>query len=178
MAFIEICAALLALASGNATATAAADADIAAYLAPLGYETIPLTKLRSRHESVMVEINGVTGLFILDSGAGASVIDQASLAKFNLDAALGEQVKAAGAGGNFAASRVMIGSFKIETISLAVETMAAGDLKHVVDGLYAANGVKIDGIIGQDILTNFGGIIDVGGQRLFVRAGQPEGASE
>lgn len=143
--------------------------DLLAYLANHGFSAIPLTKLRSSHESVKVEINGVTGLFILDSGAGASVINNSSLAKFNLSNPAGPQQNATGAGGTFAINQYQVQSFAIESIRLPVTEVRSANLDGVVGALRAANNVEVDGVIGQDILTQFQGIIDVGGQRLFVR---------
>lgn len=160
---------LLVLPGCGGAAAKPREPDLGAYLRGYGYQMVRLEKLPSRHESVLVEINGVTGLFVLDSGAGGSVVNRASAARFGLRPDAGPALRGTGAGGAFAVGSYRADTFKLGGIALPVERIAVADLAGVVAALRIANGSEIDGVIGQDILTRFGGIIDVGGQRLFLR---------
>ena len=59
------------------------------------YVKIPITKMASGHLHINATVNGVQGEFILDTGAGATVIDPKYMNKFNLKS---EQTNSTGAG--------------------------------------------------------------------------------
>jgi hypothetical protein len=54
------------------------------------------------------------------------------------------------------------------TVAVPQPEISVTDLGYVVTAIQQAAGVTIDGVIGQDILTRDGGIIDVRSQRLFL----------
>lgn len=62
------------------TATVAAQTEPATglhrYLVAQGYKAIALTKLGIGHLVMKASVNGVDGTFILDTGAGGTVIDE------------------------------------------------------------------------------------------------------
>lgn len=150
--------------------TTAAAQDLGAYLGAHGYHQVPLVKLPTGHETVRVVLNGVEGVFILDSGAGATVIHTASLSKYALvPLAEGNGDLAIGAGGATAIARYPIQSLTLGGMALNMTEVRGMDLSGVVQTLKSATGADIDGVIGQDVLTRFGGVIDVGAQRLFLR---------
>lgn len=144
------------------------DPGLAAHLAPLGWRAVPLTKLKTGHETLRVTVNGVEGLFVLDSGASGSVIDARVADKYRLGRPV-ERGDGTGIGGRFAVYRVAITSLRIGEVALPVDRLNRAEIAHVVDTLARLAGVQVDGIIGQDVLTRFGGIIDVGRQQLYLR---------
>lgn len=133
-----------------------------------GYRPVVLTKLRTGHETVQVTLNGVTGTFVLDSGAGGSVVHLASRDKFGLPEQ-GNSVGGTGAGGRITLVDVPIQTLLLGDVAVPQTRIAVTDLSSVVNALQAATGVTIDGVIGQDILTRDGGIIDVRAQRLYLQ---------
>ena len=133
-----------------------------------GYSKINLEKLKTGHETVQVSLNGQTGTFILDSGAGASVIHDAFAQKYGLNL-LSSEKTGTGAGGQLAVSQSVIDGLTIGEVELAWQTVHVMDLSHVVDAIARVNAIEADGIIGQDILTAFGGVIDIRGARLFLK---------
>lgn len=143
--------------------------DLAGYLAQHGYVPIRLTKLSTGHEAVMVTINGVQGQFIVDSGAGGTVIHSARLPKYSLSVPDGDGEVSSGAGGQVRVHRLPIRSFEIEGVTLGMEEVRTLDLTSVVDRLKSIAGADIDGVVGQDVLTRFRGVLDVGTQTLFLR---------
>lgn len=144
--------------------------DLADYLSQHGYSAIAMNKLATGHETVTVEINGVSGWFVLDSGAGATVIHSARLAKYEL--ASTEAVNSSigiGAGGQSSIMSHDIQSLRIDGAALNLPQVRSMDLSGVVEALTAATGTEIDGVIGQDVLTRYQGVIDVKAQQLFLR---------
>lgn len=135
-----------------------------------GYQVVTLTKLRTGHETIEVTLNGVRGIFVLDSGAGASVVHSANREKFGL-AETGASVTGTGAGGQISLQTVPIQSLSLGAVAVPQPEISVTDLGYVVTALQQAAGVTIDGVIGQDILTRDGGIIDVRSQRLFLLVG-------
>lgn len=135
-----------------------------------GYRSVPLTKLRTDHEVVEVTLNGVSGTFVLDSGAGGSVVHVASSDKFGLPQE-GNTIRGTGAGGQISLIDVPIQTLLLGDVPVPQNKIAVTDLSSVVNALQAAAGVTIDGVIGQDILTRDGGIIDVRAQRLYLQLG-------
>lgn len=166
----SLAAALAILGAGVGLApTAALAQDLAGYLGQHGYVPIRMTKLSTGHETVIVTINGVEGQFVVDSGAGGTVIHSARLEKFSLQAPEGEGEVSSGAGGQTTVHRLPIQSFAIAGVTLDVEEVRTLDLTSVVDRLKSIAGADIDGVVGQDVLTRFRGVLDVGNQTLFLR---------
>ena len=164
VAALAVLSASAALAPGTASAQ-----DLAGYLTQHGYVPIKMTKLSTGHETVMVTINGVQGQFVVDSGAGGTVVHNGRLEKFSLQAPQGEGEASSGAGGGFTAFRADVQSFVIEGVPLDIDQVRTLDLGAVVDQLKLATGADIDGVVGQDVLTRFAGVLDVGAQTLFLR---------
>lgn len=147
---------------------------VAEFLTSKGYHELKLNKLATGHETIEVEINGKPGLFVLDSGAGASVVNTDDLAKFDLvEDTSATHTTGAGAGGEVTFKTYKASSFKIGGQTFALDTVHALDLNHVVSAIQAATQVKVDGVIGQDVLTKYGGIIDVANSSLYLKKCAP-----
>lgn len=158
------------LLAGCATLPKPAEFSLVETLSAQGYAAIPLRKLATGHESVVVSVNGREGLFILDSGAGATVVDQRWSEHFALDSdEASDTISAAGAGGQFGLSRVPVESFSLAGQSFDLDALYVGDISHAMGPLRDATQLDLHGIIGQDILTSHDAIIDVGQQRLFLK---------
>ena len=144
-----------------------------------GYVVIPLRKLPTGHEVVSVTINGSEGLFVLDSGAGASVVHSEYAASFGLTKPVGSGREGTGAGGAIRLNTFAVSAFALNGVPLPVSSVMVTNIGSVVSALKAAAGVDVKGVIGQDVLTKHSGIIDVRGQKLFLldslqRAVQPK----
>lgn len=163
-AFAAAFLSMAAFAAGPASAQ-----ELSAYLSERGYFEIPLQKLSTGHETVQLVINGVEGRFILDSGAGGTVIHTGSLSKFSLAMPGDGGEVSSGAGGQFTWYPLPIASLEIGGRSLEVNEIRTLDLTSVVSRLQEAAGVDVDGVVGQDILTRFKGVLDVGTQTLFLQ---------
>jgi len=115
------------------------------------YIKIPLTKEISGHLQLNGSINGVNGSFILDTGAGATVIEQSLKEKFKMTSIKTDDT-ATGAGG-------------------AVENMflTLMDLNYVNDAFESLGIQKADGVIGADVLTDGKAIIDYYNLALYLK---------
>ncbi len=139
------------------------------FLGPQGYAVVPLRRVPGPHLEVTARINGVTGHFLVDTGAQITVIHSGSLAKFKLSAVKtgvrvygavggpGEVIQAA------LASRLQIGPCEATPFLLGVS-----DLSALNQGKAGHSSQRYDGIIGADVLQTFAFIIDCAGLQLLV----------
>lgn len=161
-------AAIIITAVACAQVAAAEPAPLQQFLARQGFAVFQLTKLPTGHEIISVTINGRPGIFVLDSGAGRTVVNKDQLAKFGLASAASSD-KGAGAGGSIAITSHAIESFMLDKRAIPLSLVYGTDLASVVSRLKAATGVEIDGVVGQDILSGYGAIINIGASELYLK---------
>lgn len=166
--FASLVVALALVLPVPASAAPPEPSDVSRFLASQGFAVLKLTKLSTGHEIIDVVINGQAGTFVLDSGAGATVVRHDRLAKFGLAAATGEE-QGAGAGGNIAITRHPVESLMLGGRAVPLKQVYGTNLDSVVARLKAATGTEIDGVVGQDILSGFSGIINIGSSELYLR---------
>ncbi|PKA97621.1 aspartyl protease [Flavobacteriaceae bacterium MAR_2009_75] len=124
------------------------------------YYRISLTATETDHFEVGAKINGVSGRFILDTGASNTCIGFDKAEQFKLISEESE-IKAAGAGGTnletliSLKNKIEIGDWKKKKIKIVLF-----DLVHVNEALVAHNVSPVDGIIGADVLKKSKAIID------------------
>jgi len=135
-----------------------------------GFVKIPLGKNKVGHFQLKADINGKPGKFILDTGASATVINEADADGFNLVLMNKKSKKAGGLGGSGIKVRQSTGNvlslkgFKADKLKIAVL-----DLSHVIKSLVQNGAGKINGVIGADILKKFNAIIDYKGEALYLK---------
>jgi predicted aspartyl protease len=133
-----------------------------------GYQVIELMTLPSGHHLVIAKLNKKKGTFILDTGASNTCVDSAKSKKFKLKLKDTDH-KATGAGTMEIdmqmahKNKMKIGHWKIKKIDVAVM-----DLSHINQALSIFD-IKIDGIIGADILQNGKGVIQYDKELLFLK---------
>jgi len=103
------------------------------------------------------------------STGSVTVVHTGNLSKFSLEMPGDGGEVSSGAGGQFTWYRLPIESLEIGGRSLEVDEIRTLDLTPVVSRLQEAAGVEVDGVVGQDILTRFKGVLDVGTQTLFLQ---------
>ena len=139
------------------------------FLTKKGYAKIKLKLTKTNHFEIKATINGVKGLFILDTGASSSCVGFEAIETFKLKAKDSE-VKAAGAGATDMLTQiskkndVKIGKWKKSKVALILFNMT-----HVNSALIAHNGKPVDGIIGADILKKSKAIIDYDKKYLYLK---------
>jgi len=139
------------------------------FLLQQGYTKIKLKFTKTNHFEIKATINGVKGLFILDTGASNSCIGFNSIENFNLEIE-DSDVKAAGAGATDMKTKlsrknvIKIGKWRKDKIALILF-----NLTHVNKALTNHNSNPVDGIIGADILKKGHAIIDYQKKYLYLK---------
>lgn len=132
------------------------------------YISIPIKKLPTGHLLIIATVNDIEGKFILDTGAGATVIETKRKDKFQLKTE-DSAGKGVGAGGQVNLIKTSLIEFKIgklETQKLSLYTM---NLDHLNDAFNSMGVKEVDGVIGADILTSNKGVIDYSEMTLYLK---------
>jgi len=133
------------------------------------YKKIKFKVTKTQHLSIKAKINGVSGTFILDTGASNSCVGFESIEKFEL-ATKNSKTKAAGAGGTGMKTQIskhntlQLGSWKNTDFSLVIF-----DLSHVNEALRQYKAKPVHGIIGADVLLEGKAIIDYYNHYLYLK---------
>ena len=139
------------------------------FLLNQGYTKTKLHLTKTNHFEMIAKINGVKGLFILDTGASNSCVDFETARMFKL-LVKDSEIKAAGAGAIDMKTQVSnknnisIGKWKKEK-----NTIVLFSLTHVNIALSNHNSRPVDGIIGADILKKGRAIIDYHKKYLYLK---------
>ncbi|MDO5607305.1 MAG: retropepsin-like aspartic protease [Capnocytophaga sp.] len=132
------------------------------------YVKIPIAKIVSGHLYVNAVLNGVEGVFILDTGASVTVLDIERKGKFRLSVD-DQSGKGAGAGGVLTLVRATNNTLELGEIVKKDFAVFVMDLGHVNNALVAAGIEKVDGVIGSDILIENKAIIDYPNMALYLQ---------
>ena len=133
-------------------------------------------RLRGEHIYLSGEINGEVINILLDSGAGATVLDSSKAAELGLSGT--GRLPARGIGGTREFSFVEVDSYSAAGAVVREQTLA---VMPVSDEFYPATGERIDLILGYDFLSRFVTVIDYGRETITLFDPQdfqvPEGVS-
>jgi predicted aspartyl protease len=133
------------------------------------YKKINFKVSKTQHLLIKATLNGVSGNFILDTGASNSCVGFDSIEKFNLKAGK-SKTKASGAGGTGMMTKIAknnvlkIGRWQTEELHLVIF-----DMSHVNEALVEYKAKAVDGIIGADILLEGKAIIDYYNHCLYLK---------
>ena len=144
-------------------------ASVGGALCRLGFSAIPIRALASGHHLVDVTLNGKPATFVVDTGAGGTVIHAPYATSFLGTAAATRQGEAIGAGGTTALSRYPVEALTIGGAATALTTIYALDLGSVVKALDPLAGRPVQGVIGQDVMRAQHAIVDVRQSVLYLR---------
>ncbi|WP_165971099.1 retropepsin-like aspartic protease [Luteimonas terrae] len=165
--------ALLPAAAQNAVPTR-----LASTLEAAGYSAIPMTRHGDAHLTVEARINGVAGTFILDTGAGRTVIDRAAQSRFDEGRATVAAGRATGAGSGGLAiaalpgNRLAIGDYRDDAFT--AHFLA---LDHVNAAFANRGEAPVAGVLGADVLERGGAVIDYPNLRLYLRNPDADGGA-
>jgi predicted aspartyl protease len=133
------------------------------------YLPVSLTPTATHHLEVLASINGVSGRFILDTGASNSCVGADKIDHFKLVAKVSE-VKAAGAGAIDMETQLstkntlQIGNWKKKKVKIILF-----NLQHINEALTSHEALPVDGIIGADVLEKGKAVIDYASSTLFLK---------
>jgi len=139
------------------------------FLLDKGYIKVKLKLTKTNHFEIKATINGVKGLFILDTGASNSCVGFEGVKTFKLTAK-DSDVKAAGAGATdmltqlSKKNKLKIGKWKKDKVALVLF-----NLTHVNTALLHHNAQPVDGIIGADILKKAKAVIDYEKNNVYLK---------
>jgi len=145
--------------------------DMTAFLSQKGYDSIPILQNAVGLLLITVKVNGIEGLFILDTGAGSSVIDTKHVKDLQLnlqtDSASNTGAGAGGLGIEVIPSngnKVEIGNYMVMDFTFAVMSLEHANQALTEAGAHDA----FLGIIGVDILKPGKAIIDYSTMTLYL----------
>lgn len=139
------------------------------FLESKNFKRIALKKINSNHFEVKAKVNGISGTFILDTGASNSCIGMNSVTHFDLQVKESE-VKAAGAGATNMLTQIAEAySLKIGDWNLRQVDFVVFDLTHVNEALQISDSNPVNGIIGADVLKHSRAVIDYGRNCLYLK---------
>lgn len=133
------------------------------------YVRIPLALTETNHLEIAAKINGVSGRFILDTGASNTCVGFDKIEFFKLTSEESE-IKAAGAGATnmetliSAKNKIEIGGWKRKKLKIVLF-----DLGHVNEALTLHKALPVDGIIGADVLKKAKAVIDYSKSCLYLK---------
>jgi len=133
------------------------------------YKKIKFKVTKTQHLLIKAKINGVSGNFILDTGASNSCVGFESIERFELNAKK-SKTKASGAGGTGMKTQISgqnslrLGSWKNQDFSIVIF-----DLSHVNEALESYKAKPVHGIIGADVLLEGKAIIDYYNHYLYLK---------
>ncbi len=134
------------------------------------YTKVPLVLTATNHFEIVAKINGITGRFILDTGASNTCVGFDKIKFFNLTSKE-SKIKAAGAGATdmetliSTKNLIEIGDWKKKKLKIVLF-----DLVHVNTALTDHKALPVDGIIGADILKKTKAIIDYGKSCVYLKS--------
>jgi len=133
------------------------------------YKKLNFKVSKTQHLLIKASINGITGNFILDTGASNSCVGFEGIDYFNLTAGK-SKTKASGAGATGMKTQLaknnslQIGRWKTAAFHLVVF-----DMTHVNEALQQHKVKPVHGIIGADILLEGKAIIDYYNHCLYLQ---------
>lgn len=132
------------------------------------YKKVKFKILKTQHLVVKAKVNGVSGLFILDTGASNTCLGFESIDKFDLKPEK-STTKAASASSADMYTKVAKGNkVQLSTWKTTDFNLVIFDLSHVNQVLSTYGVNSIDGIIGADILLKGKSIIDYTNHYLYL----------
>jgi len=139
------------------------------YLLDQGYTKIKLKLTKTNHFEMKAKINGVSGRFILDTGASNTLVDSSNVEMFHL-LVEDSDVKVTGAGASNMDSKVSKkNNIKIGNWTHTKTVIVLFNLTHVNLGLESLNVEPVNGIVGTDILKKGKAIIDYEKKYLYLK---------
>jgi predicted aspartyl protease len=133
------------------------------------YKKLNFKVSKTQHLLIKAKINGITGNFILDTGASNSCVGFDGIDYFNLTAGK-SKTKASGAGATGMKTQLAknnslkIGRWKTDEFHLVIF-----DMTHVNEALQQHKAKPVHGIIGADILLEGKAIIDYYNHCLYLQ---------
>jgi predicted aspartyl protease len=139
------------------------------FLVQKKYTKTKLVLTATNHFEIAAKINGISGRFIVDTGASNTCIGFDKIEYFNLTSRE-SKIKASGAGATNMETLVSTkNSIQINSWQYKKLKIVLFDLVHVNEALLAHKANPVDGIIGADILKKGKAIIDYNKKYIYLK---------
>jgi hypothetical protein len=124
------------------------------------FVAIPIVRERSHHITVMARLAGRPARFILDTGAGVTILDARAVSRFKLKLS-----SASRQGGGVGSLSMRMGyvarhDLALAELDLSETKLLTMDLSHVNAGLKKANVAPVVGVLGADVFWRRHAVID------------------
>ena len=135
----------------------------------INYEiSIKCNSLKSKHLYCKIELNNVTGFFLIDSGASNSCIDLKKQDKFKLKK-FKKSYSASGAGNEkFDAYKTKKGEFSYNKKVIDKLNFLLIDMGPINVALNKTDNTSVDGIIGVDFLLRNNAVLNFEKMKLYI----------
>ena len=140
-----------------------------AFLKQSEYSSVKLQRLKTNHIQIEAKINGVKGVFILDTGASNSCVDIKLGGFFKIQSSESSE-KASSATSEISNTlisknnNIKIGKWNNKKFQIVLF-----DMSYINKTLIEQGSENVSGIIGSDLLKKGKGIIDYSSNRLFLK---------
>ena len=122
--------------------------------------TVEFVITKSNHVQIECEVNYVSGIFLVDTGASNSCINYLSASKFNLEFKKSNEIASSATNKINETYHSKNNILKIEDCKKANFDIVLFDMTFINNSLKEKGIEDVDGIIGNDILKEFNAIID------------------
>lgn len=132
-----------------------------------GYEELKLFITSTGHITVSIPVNGKPCLFMIDTGAGATVIDRSKQDRFGL-----REIRTSDYAAGIGSFSRLIGTTAMMNINgheMKVDSLYLMDISFVNAELKKNRGRKVDGLLGADFLQKHHAIIDYERKKLYLK---------
>ena len=139
------------------------------FLQENSYSSVAFKRIKTNHIQIKAEINGLKGLFIIDTGASNTCIDLENHKLFKIFPEESPE-KASSATNEISktmiskSNKIKIGKWMKKNISIVLFDMA-----FINKTLFDQGAKRVNGIIGSDLLKKGKAIIDYSGNKLFLK---------
>ena len=137
-----------------------------------GYEALDLLITPTGHITVAIPVNSKPCLFMIDTGAGATVIDRSKQDRFGLKTTRTADY-AAGIG-SFSRLTATTAVMNIHGHEIQADSLYLMDISFVNAELKKHHSRKVDGLLGADFLKKHHAVIDYHGKKLYVKVEPPK----
>jgi len=124
------------------------------------FVAIPFIREKSRHITVLARLRGRPARFIVDTGAGGTILDSKAVSKYKLK--LSSASRRGGGVGSAAMRMNYVASHDLALpgLDLSDTKLLTLDLSHVNVGLKKAKVEPVVGVLGADVLWRCHAVID------------------
>jgi hypothetical protein len=121
---------------------------------------IPIIREKSHHITVVARLSGRPARFVVDTGAGGTILDSHALAKYKLKLSSASR-KGGGVGsGAMRMNYVARHDLTLVDLDLSGTKLLTLDLSHVNAGLKKSKVAPVVGVLGADVLWRHHAVID------------------